>query len=142
KAVELVDPSGATVWSFPGELPAAAPPTVVDLRAPAEAALRKALAAPAPPDVTFRLRSVAGGTAGIDVTTAHGALVRSFDPPVLRTELAGEPLALPLGALPAEAPSSATADVTIAYRKLRLLESIADAVPVAGGAGGSVVRAE
>lgn len=142
RALELVDPAGTAIWSFPGELQAAAPAADVDLRAPAEAALKQALQASAAPDVTFRLRSSAGGHATIEVTPAHGALVRVY-PGVVRTVLAGEPAALALPAAPpGETPVSATADLTIRYDGLRVLDAVADAVPAAGGAAGSVVGAE
>ncbi|HEY3185148.1 MAG TPA: hypothetical protein VGJ77_20070 [Gaiellaceae bacterium] len=146
RGLELVDPAGTAVWAFPDELAPGAPAPTVDLRFAVEAALKDALAGNRATDVTFRLRGAAG-SANVAFPAPHGALVRAF-PGVLRSELAGDPVPLELGPLANETPAGATADVTISYAGIRLLDRVADAVPPAFGdvagrvvGGDAVVRA-
>ena len=137
--LKLTGPDGAVVWAFGGELPAAA--QVVDLRTPVTLALEAALKAGAAPDVTFLLAGAAGMQAVVQLTGPHGALVRTFGG-TLKTELAGDPVALATGAtaLTAEAPAGATADVAIRYHGIRLHDAIRDPLPTApGGVAGPVV---
>jgi hypothetical protein len=141
RGLELVDPAGTAVWAFPEELAPGAPAPTVDLRFAVEAALKDALAGNRATDVTFRLKGAAG-SANVTFATPHGALVRAF-PGVLRSELAGDAVALELGPLANEQPATATADLTITYAGIRLLENVADPVPaVFGDVGGRIVGAD
>ena len=137
--LELVDSQGTVVWGFPGEFLPQAPAAEVDLRFALEQVLNAALAADQPLDVTFRLRGAAPGRVALAFAGARGALVRSF-PGVSRSKLEGDAVPLDLGGdLASELPSSATADLTVRYEGLRILETVSDSVPVAGALAGSVV---
>lgn len=136
--VTLTDSAGATVWQMPAELPATA--VVIDLRNAVEKVLKPQLGAGAPLQATFTLKGT--GKAYVDVAATRGAILRTFRG-VTTAELAGEsvPLGLKLDApLAAERPSRATANVTVKYHGVRLLEQFVDAVPATpGGIAGLVV---
>ncbi len=137
--LELVDPTGTVIWSFPGEYPEQNPPTEVDLRVNLEPALNTALKNKQPLDVTFQLRGAAPSKAGFMFAGAKGALVREV-PGVLTTTLAGDPVQLALGnTLASEAPSSVVTDLTVTYDGIRLLEELSDTVPTAGPVSGRIV---
>ncbi len=136
--VTLTDSTGAKVWAMPAELPAT--PIVIDLRNAVEKVLKPQLGASAPLKATFTLKGT--GKAYVDVTAPRGAIIRNFRG-VTTTELAGESVALGLkldAPLAAETPSRATANVTVKYHGVRLLEQFVDAVPaIPGGIAGLVV---
>lgn len=137
--LELVDPAGTVIWSFPDEYPEQNPPTEVDLRVNLEPALNTALKNAQPLDVTFRLRGTAPSKAGFTFAGAKGALVREF-PGVLTTTLEGDPVRLGLdGLLANETPSSVTTDLTVTYNGIRILEELSDAVPITGPVRGCIV---
>jgi hypothetical protein len=137
--LKLAGPAGATLWEFPGEFPDGTPNAEVDLRVALQTALRGQLAAKQPLDVAFSLTGGAGSKAGFRFQVG-GALVRAF-PGIIRTELQGDaaPVVLPQPALAAEAPTSATADLSVQYEGIRILDAVNDAVPAAGSAKGVIV---
>ncbi len=133
------------MWAFPGELPPEAPAVEVDLRVAFETALNAALAAGEPLDLVYRLRGAPPGEAGFSFARARGSVVRAF-PGVLRAVLEGDPTTgLDLGAalggqpLSEERPTSVTADLSVRYEGVRVLETLSDPVPAPGGANGQVV---
>ncbi|MGE0680097.1 MAG: hypothetical protein AB7P69_04170 [Candidatus Binatia bacterium] len=140
--LELLDPAGVSIWSFPGEYPRQNPPTEVDLRVNLEPALNDALKSKQPLDVTFRLRGVAPGNAGFTFSGAQGALLREFSG-VRTTTLEGDPVQLTLGdKLADEQPSSVVADLTATYNGIRIAEELSDPTPVSGPLYGFVVGEE
>lgn len=139
KNMQLASSDGAVLWSFPGEFALRAPIAEVDLRTPIEKALNAALAKNSPPATTFKLTSAVKANAFVIFSGATGALVLPY-PGVLKTKVEGDPAPVPLPALlPQETPTSATADLTVRYQGIRILETISDPVPSDGGAAGLVV---
>jgi hypothetical protein len=137
KDLRVVGPDGAVAWAFPGDFPPTAPVAEVDLRLPLQTALTGAVKAGQPPEATFRIEG--SGTISLIVRSAHGALVRDT-PGVVRTVLAGDEITLGDGTtLPGEAPSSATADLTVRYDGIRLLETVSDPAPAPGGPSAGLV---
>jgi hypothetical protein len=140
--LQLVDASGTVLWAFPGEYPSSNPPFEFDLRVNLEPALNAALASSPdqPLDVTFRLQGKAPSKAGFSFSGAPGSLVRDFpDTPIMTVTLEGDPVVLPIGdQLADETPSSVTADLTVTYSGIRILEELSDALP-SGAIGGFVV---
>jgi hypothetical protein len=140
--LELLDPAGVSIWSFPGEYPVQNPPTEVDLRVNLEPVLNEALKNQQPLDATFRLRGAAPGNAGFTFVGAQGALLREF-PGVRTTTLAGDPVQLALGdKLADEQPSSVAVDLTVTYAGIRLVEELSDPTPTSGPLRGYVVGEE
>ncbi len=131
-------PDGVTLAAFPGDLPLGRPPLDIDLRVPLETAMETALAAGAAPDVTFTIRG--SGTIRLVVIAADGSLLREV-PGVTRTVIEGDPLTPALsGPFPTESATATTADLTVRYEGVRLLETVTDPVPaVQGGLIGEVV---
>lgn len=142
--LQIVDPDGAVVWTFPNNFPLEAPPVDFDMKLLIQKAFESRLKANQPLDVTFHLRGSAAGKAGFRFSGAHGSLVRDF-PGVITTQIEGSPQALTLPFKPAdpplanEQPASVTADLTIKYLGLRVLENFCDAIPAMGGTSGSIV---
>ena len=144
KDLTLADPAGGVLWTFPGELPPGTQQATVDLRLAIETAFEAALASGAPLEATLTLRAAtAPARAGFDVGAVHGALLRVQDG-TAAYEVEGGALPLSLGGpLADEAPSSATSDVRVRYRGLRLHETLRDPVPAAAGdVAGVVVGAQ
>jgi hypothetical protein len=140
----LVDESGATLWTFPGELPPDSPLAEVDLRVPLETTFEKALAVGAPIEAVLTLRAAAApARARFRLGAVRGALIREA-PGVTSYALDGSARPIDLGPEPlaGEAPTAASADVRVRYDGLRLHESIRDPVPDNGAAGGLVVEQE
>jgi len=138
--LELVDQAGAVLWAFPGEYPPNSPPMDLDLRVNFESALNDQIKAGQPLDLTFRLRGRAPSRAGFTFSL-RGQLVRDY-PGVKTLDLEGDPVALPLAnetPLADETPSSATGDLTVTYRGIRILEELSDALPTGGAVGGAIV---
>jgi hypothetical protein len=136
----LKDPSGGTVWAFPGEMPADLPPTSADLHLALEKAIKDALPGGKPLDFTFKLGAANSSKAGASFSGASGFLLREY-PGVLKSNLEGDPQTAPLGGLPlaSEAPFSATADLTVHYQGMRILETVSDSLPGADKPVGGVV---
>lgn len=140
---ELVGPDGQPAWAFPGELTEELAAAEVDLRFALEDALQKRLDGGGEPAVTFRLRAAAPARVYLGFRGATGRLVRTF-PGVLSTHLEGDPvrLGLPAGGPPlaGERPASVTADLTVTYAGIRILEGASDELPAApGGVDGAVL---
>jgi hypothetical protein len=150
--LQLTGPDGATTWALPGRYPPGAPAAEVDLRLSTAAALTAAVRADGRPGgplrAAHRLRGAAGSRVRLAVGPVRGALLRSF-PGVLSTTVAGAPTPVALAGrmrevpLAAERPAAATADLTVRYDGLRLLEDLSDPMPTAqGGIAGQVVGEE
>jgi hypothetical protein len=144
----LLGPGDAAAWAYPGELFPGSPPVDVDFRIPLQVALEAALAQGGPLDVTFTLRGASPGRAYVTGGNARGALVRAF-PGVWQSRLQGDPLPLDLGpglqgtGLAAERAASVTADLTVRYEGIRILETVSASVPrAAGGVEGHVLTTE
>jgi hypothetical protein len=107
-----------------------------------ESALNAALTAhPGQPlDVTFRLTGAAPSKAGFAFAGARGVLVRDFPAtPIMNVTLEGDPVALPIAdRLADETPSTVTADLTVTYSGIRILEELSDMLPP-GPIGGFIV---
>jgi hypothetical protein len=141
--LELVDHAGEVLWAYPGEYPPNNPPMDLDLRVNFESAFNELIAGGQPLDLTFRLRGRAPGQAGFSFSL-RGTLVRDF-PGVKTLELDGDPVVWPLGVgtpLSNETPSSATGDLTVTYKGIRVLEELSDALPTGGAVSGRVVADE
>lgn len=129
--LRVVGPDGGVIWEFAGDFVPTAPAAEIDLSLPLQTALSAAVKVGQSPEATFRIEG--SGTILLVVRAAHGALLRAT-PGVSRTVLAGEDLALGDDTtLPAEAPSAATADLTVRYDGIRLLETVSDPTPLQGG---------
>ncbi len=141
--LQLCDHQGRVLWSFPGEYPPGQPPFPFDLRTSFEPALNTALAAGQPLNLTFRLKGRAPGKAGLGFNGVRGFLVRDFPAsPVLSMTLAGDPVRLPINQpLAAVAPTSVTADLSVRYSGIRLLDELSDSLP-GGPVAGFVVAEE
>lgn len=127
--VTVKDAGGATLWTFPGELPDADPPAQ-DLRVAVQAAFAERIAAGQPPALELTLTAAARGRVGCSFPAPRGALLRVAPAPVSAT-LAGAGAVLDPGGPPlaAETPAAVHADVRVVYDGLRLLEQPRDAVP-------------
>ncbi len=140
--LQLVDPAGAAAWSFPGELPPQTPATEIDLRFALEANLNAALKSKQALEVTFHLRAAEAAKVEFRFDGARGALLRDF-PGVTRTVLEGEPVVLAsAAALAEERPSSVTADLTVRYEGVRILETVSDAFPSSLGNVHGIIAGE
>lgn len=157
RQARVTGPDGAVLWQSP-ELDPEAPTVTVDLRQAIEGAFTRQLAAAAgatppagspvgppvgpPAELRAELRVTADAPArlGVRFGGARGALVR-VEPGVVRTVLAGDPVALALaGPLADETPSQVVGGLTVRYDGVRLLETASDALPAPGAAiGGAVV---
>jgi hypothetical protein len=127
---KLTGPGGNTVWQSPSFDPAG-PDATVDLRAALETALNQQLAKKQAPQAVFTLSADAPAQVYLNVAGPSGALLRS-EKGVITTSVEGGPIPLPLsGPLPDEIPSSATADVTVKYEGIRILENVSDDLPSA-----------
>jgi hypothetical protein len=129
---------GVTLWSIPGDMPAAT--TTVDLRFFIEKTLKAKAKAGQPLVTSFRLTGK--GKAGVVLRRENGAVIRRISG-ILTTELAGEPVTLPIPVPPplaAEVPSRVIGDVTIAYHGMRL--EWRDDVPLKEGGIEGVVAGE
>jgi hypothetical protein len=136
----LSDPSGGTVWNFPGEMPSGLPTSSADLRLALEKAVTDALQTSAGLNFTFKLQASAPAKARVRFSGAKGSLLRQF-PGVLKSALEGEPVVMPLEgpALASGQPASAIADLTVRYQGVRILETVSDPMPGGGSPIGGVV---
>jgi hypothetical protein len=133
--LELLGPDDGAAWSYPGELLPGAPLQTADYRIPLQAALQAALDETGQADATFRLIGAAPSTVALHAGAPRGALLRTFAG-VTRAELSGVPAALPLSgaALASETAGRVSADLTLEYGGIRLLEAVKDPLPPASGA--------
>lgn len=139
--LKLLEPDGTTtVWAFPGEWPAHSPSATPDLRLSVRRIFQAAIKAGQPLSAVFRLSGQAGGKVYLSFAPPTGALLRAF-PGSLSAVLAGDPMPLPLAgpALADESPSQVSADLTVTYAGLRMMEDISDAPPDAAGEVAGVV---
>lgn len=143
--VSLGGPDGTELWAFPGDyadVPHANVSIVPQIRAAFEAALR----AGDPIEAKLTLVAANEASIGFRVDGPSGALIRRFDS-VAAVIMEGDPAPAALVAggdapLAAEIPASASADITITYAGIRLLETIADKLPSPADVRGFVVRSE
>jgi hypothetical protein len=139
---KLAGPGGATVWQTPAFDPDG-PDATVDLRAPLEAALNQQLAQKQTPQATFTLSADAPAQVYVSMDGPSGALLRSENG-VISTSVEGDLAPLQLsGPLADEVPASVTADLTVKYEGIRILENASDDLPSAGDAiTGTIVGAD
>jgi len=138
---KLTGPDGTAVWQTPAFDPAG-PDATVDLRAPLAAALNQQLANSQPPQAKFTLSADAPAQVYLAVAGPGGALLRS-EKGVVSASVEGDPIPLPLSSpLADEVPASVTADVTVKYEGIRILENASDDLPSASDAiSGTIVDA-
>ena len=125
---KLAGPGGTTVWQSAAFDPDG-PDATVDLRAALEAALNQQLAKQQPPQAKFTLSADTPAQVYLSVAGPSGALLRS-EKGVISTSVEGDPASLQLsGPLANEVPASVTADLTVKYEGIRILENASDDLP-------------
>lgn len=134
-------PDGTVLWAAPSWLLRPAAAATVDLRAPAELALRAALEEDRPLTARFTIDARTRGRASVARPPSAGTVGRRLPKLTVALELAPRSLPLPPPRLPDEAPTTVTADVTIRYHGVRLHDS-SDVVPPVSGAVTGVVVAD
>ena len=139
---KFTGPGGATVWQTAAFDPGG-PDATVDLRAPLEAALNQQLASKQAPQATFNVSADAPAQVFLRIRGPSGSLLRT-EKGVISVSVEGDPTPLQLsGPLADEVPSSVTADITVKYEGIRILENASDDLPVAGDAiAGTIVEAD
>ena len=141
----LSDSGGATLWSFPKELPPGSAAQPIDFKPGLKKAVLEAVKSGAPPVVRLKLDAPSSAAMTIRGLRISGALVRAFPGPV-RTAIEGSatPLALVKAGDPplfVDETTTVTADVTVRYDGIRLVRELSDPVP-AGASGGIIVGAD
>lgn len=124
---------GTTLWAYPGELGSAA---TGDVTVGVTTVLEKHRAAGEPVTGTLTLTAAHPSRVRLAVSDVTGAFLHRV-PGITAVDLRGEPKNLP--AMPAETPTSVTADLHVTYAGMRLAE-ISDALPPLGTQSGTVVR--
>jgi len=139
---KLTGPGGTAIWQTAAFDPDA-PDATINLRAPLQAALNQQLAKKQPAQAKFTLAANAPAQVYLNISGPSGALLRS-EKGVISTSVEGDPAALQLsGPLADEIPASVTADVTVKYEGIRILENASDDLPGATDAiTGTIVGAE
>ena len=139
---KLVGPGSTTVWQSAAFDPDG-PDATVDLRAPLEAALNQLLASKQAPQSKFTLTADSPAQVYFSIAGPSGALLRS-EKGVISTSVEGDPAQLQLsGPLADEVPASVTADVTVKYEGIRILENASDDLPAPADAiTGTIVGAD
>lgn len=127
--IEVIDPNGDILWSFPGEMPMGTPPMSVDFRFPLEAALNKTIENNESPSVSFSIRGKEDTQVNLWKNNINGHLVRTY-PGIHTTILEGAPVSMiDFDSLPPEKPSEVKGDLTIQYNGIRICPMVNGQVP-------------
>jgi hypothetical protein len=128
KNVKVLSPDHVPIWQTP-EFAPETPTAEIDLRAALETALNSRLNAKQLPSATFTVIADAPAKALINGPAPRGFLVRTQDG-VLRVTSEGDPAPLGMSEpLAGETPSTVTGDLVLRYDRMRILETISDALP-------------